>query len=278
VRLPALMGIVNASPDSFSDRQGPKPTEELVALGRELADAGAAIVDVGGESGRTDTAAIAVPEEIARVVPVIERLAGDGLAVSVDTWRAPVARAALAAGATMVNDVSCLSEPELADVCAEAGARLVITHTRIPPKVKGFPEYDDVVADVIELLRERAAEAEARGVAREHLVFDPGIDLAKTPAESVELLRRLPELAALGGPVLVAVSRKDFLGALTGQPPAGRDAATLAAVDMAVEGGAAILRVHDVRAVRDYLLARAALKGGAPPELALDVRLRRETV
>jgi dihydropteroate synthase len=272
-----LMGIVNATPDSFSDRQGAKPLGELVALAHELAHAGAAIVDVGGESGRTDREAVPVGEEIERVVPLVERLAGDGLAVSVDTWRAPVARAALAAGAAMVNDVSALSDPAVADACAAAGASLVITHTRVPPKVKGFPDYADVVADVVELLGERAAEAERRGVARERLVFDPGIDLAKTPAESIELLRRLPELAVLGGPLLVAVSRKDFLGALTGRAPAARDAGTLAAVDRAVEGGARILRVHDVAAVRDYLLVRAALHGiGPDPELELAEGMRRE--
>jgi dihydropteroate synthase len=273
-----LMGIVNATPDSFSDRQGAKSVDELAALAHELSDAGAALLDVGGESGRTDREAVPVEEEIERVVPLVERLAAGGLAVSVDTWRAPVARAALAAGARMVNDVSALSDPGVADACAAADASLVITHTRVPPKVKGFPAYDDVVADVIELLGERAAEAERRGVARERLVFDPGIDLGKTPAESIELLRRLPELAALGGPLLVAVSRKDFVGAITGRPPAGRDAGTLAAVDRAVEGGAAILRVHDVAAARDYLLVRAALRDGAEPELELAVDLRREVV
>ena len=273
-----LMGIVNATPDSFSDRQGAKSVDELAALAHELADAGAALLDVGGESGRTDREPVPVEEEIERVVPLVERLAADGLTVSVDTWRAPVARAALAAGAAMVNDVSALSDPGVADACAAADASLVITHTRVPPKVKGFPAYDDVVADVIDLLGERAAEAERRGVARERLVFDPGIDLGKTPAESIELLRRLPELAALGRPLLVAVSRKDFVGALTGRPPAERDAGTLAAVDRAVEGGAAILRVHDVAAVRDYLVVRAALRDGAEPELELAEELRREAV
>jgi dihydropteroate synthase len=274
---PLLMGIVNATPDSFSDRQGAKGLDELVECAHELAEAGAAIVDVGGESGRTDRPAIEVEEEQARVVPLIERLAADGLAVSVDTWRAPVARAALAAGASMVNDVSALSDVEVADACAEAGAQLVITHTRVPPKVKAFPDYDDVVADVLDLLRERAAEAERRGVPRDRLFFDPGIDLAKTPAESIELLRRLPELAPLG-PLLVAVSRKDFIGAVTGSPPGARDAGTLAAVDLAVQGGAAILRVHDVRGVRDYLRVRAALLDGAGRELELAESLRREPV
>jgi dihydropteroate synthase len=175
--------------------------------------------------------------------------------------------------------VSALSDPGVADACAAAGASLAITHTRLPHKVKGFPGYADVVADVVELLGERAAEAEARGVARDRIVFDPGIDLAKTPTESVELLRRLPELAVLGGPLLVAPSRKDFLGALTGRPPGGRDAATLAAIDRAVEGGASILRVHDVAGVRDFLHVRAALDGGLPDsELRLADELRREAV
>ena len=278
MRGPILMGIVNATPDSFSERPGEKRLDELVERAHELAADGAGIVDVGGESGRTDRPPVSAEEEIGRVVPLVERLAGDGLRVSVDTWRAPVARAALAAGATLVNDVSALSDPELADACAERGASLVITHTRLPPKVKGFPHYDDVVADVIELLEARALEAERRGVPRERLLFDPGIDLAKTPAQSVELLRRLSELSVLGGPLLVSVSRKDFVGAITGRAPAARDAGTLAAIDLAVEGGAAILRLHDVAGVRDYLLVRAALRDGVGGELRLAEELRREVV
>jgi dihydropteroate synthase len=275
---PLLMGIVNASPDSFSDPRVARSVDALVAQGRGLAEAGAAIVDVGGESGRTDRPPVPVEEERARVVSVIERLAADGLRVSVDTWRGPVARAALAAGASMVNDVSGLSDPAVADACAETGAELVITHTRVPPKVKGFPEYADVVLDVLELLRERAATAGERGVGEERIVFDPGIDLGKTPAQSIELLRRLPELAELGRPLLVAVSRKDFIGALTGRPPAARDAGTLAAVGVAADGGADILRVHDVAGARDYLAVRAALKNGAGAGLALDPELRTEPV
>jgi dihydropteroate synthase len=204
--------------------------------------------------------------------------AGAAPLVSVDTWRGPVARAALEAGAAMINDVSGLSEPELASVCAEHGAALVLTHTRIPPKRKGFPRYQDVVADVAELLRERAAEARRRGLDDEQLVYDPGIDLAKTPAESIELLRRLPELGTLGRPLLVAVSRKDFLGALTGRPPSERDAGTLAALGVAVDGGAAILRVHEVAAARDYLRVYQTLQGErpVPADLRLPHHLRRE--
>jgi dihydropteroate synthase len=279
VSAPLLMGVVNATPDSFSDAQRPKSLEELVARAHRLAAEGAALIDVGGESGRTDRRAVSVEEEAARVVPLIECLAADGLTVSVDTWREPVARAALAAGARMVNDVSALSDPGVADACAAAEARLVITHTRVAPKVKGFPHYDDVLADVRELLLERAALALERGVGEAALVFDPGIDLGKSPAESIELLRRLPELAGLGRPLLVAVSRKDFLGALTERPPAGRDAGTLAALGAAADGGAAILRVHDVAAARDFLLVHGALRDGeSAGDLRLPDELRREVV
>jgi dihydropteroate synthase len=280
LREPLLMGIVNATPDSFSDRQGEKEVAELAELALAQITAGAALVDVGGESGRTDTEAVPVDEELARVVPLVGRIADAGVTVSVDTWRAPVARAALDSGAAMINDVSGLSDPELAEACAAAGAALVITHTRLAPKTKGFPSYGDVVQDVVALLRERAGEARMRGVADEQLVFDPGIDLAKTPAESVEVLRRLAELRELGRPLLVGVSRKDFVGALTGRSPAGRSPGTLAALAAAVDGGAAILRVHDVADARDYLAVRAALRGEAAvePELRLDPALRREAV
>jgi dihydropteroate synthase len=177
----------------------------------------------------------------------------------------------------MINDASALSDPGVASACTETGAGLVITHTRIPPKTKSFPDYDDVVADVTGLLRERATVAEELGVDPEQLVLDPGIDLAKTPAESVEVLRRLRELHELGRPLLLAVSRKDFLGALTERPPAERDAATLAALGSATEGGAHILRVHDVAAARDYLRVRAALAGDeAVPDGPLPDTLRRE--
>ena len=275
---PLLMGIVNATPDSFSDPQGAKSLEELVTRAHRLADDGAALIDVGGESGRTDRAPVSVEEETARVVPLIERLAADGLTVSVDTWREPVAHAALEAGARMVNDVSGLIDPAVAGACAAAGASLVITHTRVPPKVKGFPHHDDVVADVRKFLVERAALALERGMSDAALLFDPGLDLGKRPAESIELLRRLPELAELNRPLLVAVSRKDFVGAITERPPAERGAGTLAAVGVAAEGGAAILRVHDVGAARDYLLVRAALRDGEDAGLQLSEELRREVV
>ncbi len=275
---PVLMGIVNATPDSFSDRQGPKDLDELVERALGAVEDGAAIVDVGGESSRTDTEAVSVEEEIARVVPLVERLAAHGMLVSVDTWRGPVARAALAAGAAMINDVSGLSDESVASACADTGAALVITHTRVAPKTKAFPEYDDVVRDACDFLDERMRAADALGVAPDQIVLDPGIDLAKTPAESIELLRRLPEFAPLGRPLLLAVSRKDFVGALTERPPAARDAGTLAAVGAAVRGGARIIRVHDVAGARDYLRVHEALTDGADDTLVLPSELKREAV
>jgi len=273
---PLLMGIVNAGPDSFSD-PGLRSVEELAERARSMAADGAALIDVGGESGRTDRPPVEEQEELERVAPVVESLAAAGLLVSVDTWRAPVARGALAAGAAMINDVSALSDPGVARACADAGAALVVTHTRVEPKAKGFPRYDDVVSDVAELLGDRSAAARGLGVDREQLVLDPGIDLGKTPAQSVEVLRRLRELHELGRPLLLAVSRKDFLGALTERSPAERDAGTLAAVGAASEGGAHVLRVHDVAVAHDYLRVRAALTGDEPlPEGPLPHGLRRE--
>jgi dihydropteroate synthase len=269
---PLLMGIVNATPDSFSDEPGAKPLDVLAERGLALAAAGAAIVDVGGESGRTDREAVSEDEEISRVAPLVERLAAEGVVVSVDTWRAPVAREALAAGAGLINDVSGLSDPDIATACAEIGAGLVITHTRAAPKTKAFPAYDDVVADVCE------TQAEERGVEPDQLLLDPGIDLAKTPAESIEVLRRLSELESLGRPLLLAISRKDFVGALTGRPPARRGAGTLGAVEPALDfAGGTVLRVHDVEATADFLAVRSALRGEAPlPAGPLDELLRRE--
>ena len=270
------MGIVNASPESFSDGAAVGSLDEQVERALALK---ADIIDVGGESGVTDRPAVSAEEEAARVVPLVRRLSAEGVTVSVDTWKPPVARAAIEAGASMVNDISGLLDPSLADVCADSGAALVIMHTRAKPKEKAFPGYADVMADVIEFLRERIALAVSRGVAEEQIVVDPGPDFAKTPAETVEVLRRLGELRVLGRPILLAVSRKDFVGALCSRPPAERLAGTLAAIGEGVTAGAAILRVHDVAATRDFLAVRAALRGAreVPSELRLDPRLRRQS-
>jgi len=273
------MGIVNASPDSFSDAGAYPDLEARVALARELLAAGADVLDVGGESGITQRPAVAVQEELARVVPLVERLAGElGAVVSVDTYKPAVAAAAVAAGAAIVNDVSGLRDPELADVCASTGAALVLMHTRAAPKQRlqdpGF--YDDVMADVVGFLSERMAVARSRGVREEQLILDPGPDFAKTPAQTIAVLNRLEELHALGRPLLLAVSRKDFVGALTGRAPRERGAGTLAAIGCGVDAGAQILRVHDVAAAADFLTVRAALRGeqAVDPGLALSDEIR----
>ncbi|HEY3019542.1 MAG TPA: dihydropteroate synthase [Solirubrobacteraceae bacterium] len=274
---PWLMGVVNATPDSFSDA-GRHP--DKVALGLELLEQGADLLDVGGESATTGRPPVAAAEEIARVVPVIEALAARGAVVSVDTYKPAVAEAAIAAGAVMVNDVSGLRDPALADVCARTGAALVVMHTRAEPKqrLQDPRRYDDVVADVVGFLRERMALAGSRGVDGEQLVLDPGPDFAKTPAQTIELLRRLDEVRALGRPLLLAVSRKDFIGALTRRPPGQRLAGTLAAIGWGVDHGAAILRVHDVREAADFLAVRAALRGDldVAPDLAITEEIRLE--
>ena len=269
---PWLMGIVNASPDSFSDAGAHPDLAARVALGRQLLAAGADMLDVGGESGITQRPAVDIGEEIARVVPLIERLVGElGATVSVDTYKPLVAEAAIAAGAVIVNDVSGLRDPLLADVCARTGAALVLMHTRAAPKQRlqdpGY--YEDVTADVLGFLAERIAVARSRGVREEQLIVDPGPDFAKTPAQTIELMRRVEELHALGRPLLLAVSRKDFVGALTGRGPRERTAGTLAAIGHGVDAGAHILRVHDVAATADFLAVRAALRGDAAVDASL---------
>jgi dihydropteroate synthase len=278
---PWLMGIVNATPDSFSDAGTHRTLEDRVSLAAELLEAGARVIDIGGESGVTGVPPVAADEEIARVVPLIERVTGElGALVSVDTYKPEVARAAVAAGAAIVNDVSGLRDPSLADVCAETGAALVLMHTRARPKQKLLdPNMDGRIVDDVHLfLSERIALALERGVAFEQIVLDPGPDFGKTPAQTVDVLRALPGLHALGRPLLLAVSRKDFIGAITLRPPRERLAGTLAAVDFGVDAGAHILRVHDVADVADFLAVRAALAGETEVDsgLNLPVDLRRE--
>jgi dihydropteroate synthase len=261
---PLVMGIVNANPDSFSDAERTGTLDRQVRRALALVADGADLVDVGGESGVTYNEATPPDVEMARIVPLVERLAAEGVCVSVDTWKPAVARAALEAGAVMLNDASGLRDPELASLAASSGAALIVTHPRAAPKQAVFPDYDgDVMADVEAFLRERVAVALDRGVAEEQLVLDPGPDFAKSPAQTVAVLRSLDRLHALGRPLLVAISRKYFLGAITGRPPAERLAATLAAAAWAVDAGAAILRVHDVAAVRDLLAVKAVLEGRA---------------
>jgi dihydropteroate synthase len=280
-RGPLIMGIVNASPDSFSDGGRYASREAQVRLARELLDAGADILDVGGESASTGRPPVDAQEEIERVEPLVALLAGElGALVSVDTYKPAVARAAIAAGARIVNDVSGLRDPALAEVCAQTGAALVLMHTRAAPRERlQDPDlYGDITGEVLAFLRERVALALSLGVAPEQLIVDPGPDFAKTPAQTITLLRQMERLHELGRPLLMAISRKDFIGALTGRPPRARLAGTLAALAHGVEHGAHIFRVHDVAASADFLAVRAALAGELEPsrDLGLADELRHE--
>jgi dihydropteroate synthase len=278
---PLLMGIVNASPDSFSDG-GRHPTlDDQLRLAEQLLQDGADMLDVGGESATTGRPPVEPEQEAELVVPLIERLAGGlGALVSVDTYKPLVARAGIAAGASIVNDVSGLREPELAAVCAQSGTALVLMHTRAAPRERlQDPDlYEDVTEDVLAFLRERIALANDAGVATEQLIVDPGPDFAKTPAQTIALLENVERLHELGRPLLMAISRKDFVGALTGRAPRERLAGTLAALAHGVDAGAHVFRVHDVAAAADFLAVRAALRGAEEPsrDLALADELRHD--
>ncbi len=267
-----LMGVVNASPDSFSDGGRHRTLDARAELGERLLAEGADILDVGGESATTGVPPVAGEEELARVVPLIERLAGAGALVSVDTYKPAVARAAIDAGARIVNDVSGLADPALAEVCAETGAALVVMHTAAAPRERRQDPalYGDVVAEVLAFLRERIARALEAGMVPEQLIVDPGPDFAKTPAQTIRLLSGADRLHELGCPLLMAISRKDFIGALTGRAPRERLAGTLAALAHGLDVGAHVFRVHDVAAAADFLAVRAALRG----ERAVDDGLR----
>jgi dihydropteroate synthase len=278
---PWLMGVVNASPDSFSDGGRYRTLEQRVELAAVQLRAGADILDIGGESASTNRAPVKVDEEIERVVPLIERVVAElGAIVSVDTYKPAVARAAIAAGASIVNDVSALRDPELAEVCVRSGAALVVMHTRARPKQRmQDPDlYHDVTPEVLGFLERRIAVALAAGIAREQIIVDPGPDFAKTPAQTIELLTNVRSMHSLGCPLLMAISRKDFIGALTGRAPRERLAGTLAALAHGVDAGAHIFRVHDVAAASDYLTVRAALRGELAPsrDLVLAEELRHD--
>jgi dihydropteroate synthase len=266
------MGIVNATPDSFSDGGERQTLEERIELARSLLEQGADLIDIGGESGVTNRPAVTPEEEIRRVVPLIAHVSRElGVPVSVDTYKPAVARAAIAAGASIVNDISGLRDPQLAEVCAQTGAGLVVMHNRAAPKQKLLdPGLDGhVMADVEAFLAQRIAVALERGMAFEQLLLDPGPDFGKTPAQTVEALRGFHRLHALGRPLLLAVSRKDFVGAITGRPPRQRLGGTLAAVGHGIDAGAHVLRVHDVAATADFMAVRAALRADVTVDSAL---------
>ena len=278
---PLVMGIVNANADSFSD-PGARTVEALVDRALAMVAAGAGALDVGAQSAITGREPADPDHEAATLVPVVRAVvdACPGVLVSVDTFKPAVARAVLEAGAHLVNDVSGLRDPAIARLCAAAGAGLVVMHTAAPPLVRRQDPglYRHVGAEVRAFLAERIDMAIEAGVSPDSIVVDPGVDFTKTPAQTLELLRDLGPVVELGRPVLLALSRKDFVGALTGRPPAGRDAGTLGAVAALRHVPDQILRVHDVAGTVDMLRVLDAIAGPEPPpiHLALDEELRHQ--
>jgi dihydropteroate synthase len=264
-----VMGIVNVTPDSFSDGGRHLAPEAAVARVLALAAEGADLIDLGAESTRPGAAAVPAAEQVRRLEPVLRALAASapGVVLSVDTRSAEVAAFALAAGARVVNDVSALGDPAMAEVVARAGAGLVLMHMRgTPETMQHDTGYGDVVTEVAAALRAAAARAEAGGVHSDAIAFDPGIGFGKSAAGSLDLLARLPELAALGRPLLVGASRKSFLARLTDDAPVhDRLEASLAAAVLAVAGGARLVRVHDVRATVRALRVADAVRAARPP-------------
>ena len=254
------MGVLNVTPDSFSDGGRYSDRERAVARAQAMAEEGADIVDIGGESTRPGAAAVAEDEELRRVLPVIEALHGAAFPLSVDTRRPRVMREALAAGASMVNDIEALRAPGALDAVAASGCAVCLMHMQGQPgTMQQAPHYADVVGEVKAFLAGRIAACEQAGIARNRLVIDPGFGFGKTLAHNLELLRRLDELARLGVPLLAGLSRKSMLGTILGRPQADRTAASLAAALLAAGRGAKMLRVHDIRETRDALAVWQAL-------------------
>ncbi len=268
------MGIVNVTPDSFSDGGLFLDPRRAIEHGRSLAADGADLLDVGGESTRPGAEAVSAEEELARVVPVVEGLAAGEVAVSIDTSKRAVAEAALDAGAAIVNDVTALrAEPELAGLCAERGCEVVLMHMLGDPRtMQENPTYEDVVDDVKAFLAERVEFATAEGIDEERILVDPGIGFGKTVEHNLELLRRLAELTELGRPIVVGTSRKSFIGKLTGAPVDRRLGGTIASSVLAFANGAEVLRVHDAGAVREALTVAEAILDRDRAAAIADVR------
>lgn len=257
---PLVMGVVNVTPDSFSDGGRFLDPEAAIDHARRLIGEGADIVDVGGESTRPGARPVDAAEELQRVLPVIRALRDESVPVAVDTLKPEVMRAAIAEGASIVNDVYALRVPGALDAVSASDAGICLMHMQGEPRtMQAAPHYEDVVREVKAFLRERMAAAASAGIAGERVAVDPGFGFGKTVGHNLELLRRLPELVELGAPVLVGLSRKSTLGAITGRPASERLAASLAAALLAVLRGATIVRVHDVAATRDALAVLAAV-------------------
>jgi len=260
---PVVMGILNVTPDSFSDGGSYADGDAAVAAGLAMVDAGAGIVDVGGESTRPGSEPVTVREEADRVVEVVRGLADRGICVSVDTRHAEVARRCVEAGAAIINDVTGFSDPEMVQIAAEAEAGLVVMHMRGEPRtMQADPVYADVVGEVACYLAQQADTLRQVGIGADRIALDPGIGFGKTTAHNLELLRRLPELVDLGYPVLAGASRKRFIGEITGvAEPRDRVAGSVAAALAAVARGAAVVRVHDVAETVQALAVARAIEG-----------------
>jgi len=259
---PLIMGVVNVTPDSFSDGGRFFGTQQALEHARILIEEGADILDIGGESSRPGAEPVGLDEELRRVMPVLEQLAPGPVPVSVDTCKPDVMRRALAAGAAMVNDINALREPGALEAVAQSQAAVCLMHMQGEPRsMQRDPQYEDVVAEVTAFLAQRVKAAQQAGIARERIVIDPGFGFGKNTAHNLGLLRGLHKIAGLGQPVLVGLSRKSLFGKITGKPVADRVSASVAAALLAVERGAALVRVHDVAATRDALLVLNAIEG-----------------
>jgi dihydropteroate synthase len=258
-----LMGVVNVTPDSFSDGGRFLSPERAVEHGRTLAAEGADILDVGGESTRPGAEAVSASEELERVGPVLTALRGVGATISIDTSKRAVAEAALDGGAEIVNDVTALrGDPELAGLCADRGCGVILMHMLGTPRtMQEAPSYDDVVDDVKAFLAQRLRFALDAGIEEERIWIDPGIGFGKTLEHNLEMLRRLGELRELGRPICIGTSRKSFIGKITGRDVDDRIGGTIASNVLALAGGAEVFRVHDVRAVREALQVAEAVLG-----------------
>ena len=274
---PLIMAVINATPDSFSDAGKYATVEARMERTKEVLDQGADILDIGGQSAITGVPEISEDEEIERITPVIQWVAANTSAImSIDTYRPKVAAAALEAGAHIINDISGLLHPELANVVAQHNAGYILMHNRGRPKVRLTDAnlYEDVVADVLEFMDDRFAQLQAAGVTKQQVIVDPGPDFAKTPAQTVEVLQKISRLLEYRRPVLFPVSRKDFIGAITGRPPRERLAGTLAAIAHTLTlTRSGIYRVHDIQEVRNFIDVWDVLQGHQ--ELGAEVLLDR---
>jgi len=272
--------VVNATPDSFSDR-GDRSTAGSIRQVEEHMRNGADIIEVGGESNVTNRPAVSAEVELERILPVVEAAVSLGATVSVDTYKPEVADGALNTGAAIVNDISGSESTAMLEVCSGYGAGMVVMHTEVPPKTQRWDEDlypDGVVQRQVEFFSARLKELDRAGIPVERVVLDPGPDFGKTPRQTVDSLRGIPRLLEFGCPVMLAVSRKDFVGAITDRRPSERAAGTLAAVAVGLDLGATLLRVHDVAGTVDFLKVWQALKGEieVDPGLRIGEQVRRE--